>query len=156
MEVLKNIEQPQMKTGIPSFGPGDTLRIKVKVKEGDKTRLQVFQGVVLGRRGSGLRESFTLRKVSDGVGVERIFPLHSPSLAEIEVVRKGAVRRSKINYLKELKGKQARIKEKRPVGREKPARGARSHRARTARKAAKASQVAHAAPPQPADPKPEG
>lgn len=135
MEVLKNIEQPQMKTDIPGFGPGDTLRVKVKVKEGDKTRLQVFQGVVLGRRGSGLRESFTLRKVSDGVGVERIFPLHSPTLAEIEVVRKGAVRRSKIYYLKELKGKQARIKEKRPVGKEKPAHGTRSHRARTPKKA---------------------
>ncbi len=149
MEVLKNIEQPQMKTEIPSFGPGDTLRIKVKVKEGDKTRLQVFQGVVLGRRGSGLRESFTLRKVSDGIGVERIFPLHSPSLADIEVVRRGAVRRSKINYLKELKGKQARIKEKRPAGREKPTRATRTHRARTAKKVAKPAQ------PQAADPKPK-
>jgi large subunit ribosomal protein L19 len=89
------------------------VRVQVKVIEGEKERLQVFQGVVLGRRGAGLRASFTVRKVSDGVGVERIFPLHSPSIASLEVVRRGAVRRSKIYYLSELKGKSARIKEKR-------------------------------------------
>jgi large subunit ribosomal protein L19 len=102
-----------MRSDLPEFGPGDTLKIHVKVIEGEKERLQVFQGVVLGRRGSGLRASFTIRKVSEGVGVERIFPLHSPSLAKIEVVRRGAVRRSKIYYLSELKGKSARIREKR-------------------------------------------
>lgn len=113
MEVLRNVEAPQMRSDLPEFGPGDTLKIHVKVIEGEKERLQVFQGVVLGRRGSGLRASFTIRKVSEGVGVERIFPLHSPSLAKIEVVRRGAVRRSKIYYLSELKGKSARIREKR-------------------------------------------
>jgi large subunit ribosomal protein L19 len=115
MDVLKNIEAPQLRTDLPDFGPGDTVRVQVKVIEGEKERLQAFQGVVLGRRGSGLRASFTVRKVSDGVGVERIFPLHSPSISKIEVVRRGAVRRSKIYYLAELKGKSARIKEKRPA-----------------------------------------
>lgn len=114
MEVLKNVEAPQLKSDLPEFGPGDTVRVHVRVIEGDKERLQVFQGVVLGRRGSGVRASFTVRKVSDGVGVERIFPLHSPSVGKIELVRRGAVRRAKIYYLSELKGKSARIKEKRP------------------------------------------
>jgi large subunit ribosomal protein L19 len=113
MDVLRNVEAPQLRTDLPDFGPGDTLRIQVKVIEGEKERFQVFQGVVLGRRGAGMRASFTVRKVSDGIGVERIFPLHSPSISSIEVVRKGAVRRSKIYYLSELKGKSARIKEKR-------------------------------------------
>jgi large subunit ribosomal protein L19 len=116
MDVLKNVEAPQMRTDLPSFGAGDTIKVQVKVIEGEKERLQAFQGVVIGRRGSGLRASFTIRKVSDGIGVERIFPLHSPSIAKIEVVRQGAVRRSKIYYLSELKGKSARIKEKkRPI-----------------------------------------
>jgi large subunit ribosomal protein L19 len=113
MDVLRNVEVPQLKTDLPVFGPGDTVRIQVKVIEGEKERVQIFQGVVLGRRGAGLRASFTVRKVSDGVGVERIFPLHSPSISGIEVVRRGDVRRSKIYYLSELKGKSARIKEKR-------------------------------------------
>ena len=113
MDVLKNIEAPRCGPTCPEFGPGDTIKVQVKVIEGEKERLQVFQGVVLGRRGAGLRASFTVRKVSDGVGVERIFPLHSPSIAKIEVVRQGAVRRAKIYYLSELKGKSARIKEKR-------------------------------------------
>jgi large subunit ribosomal protein L19 len=113
MDVIKNIEAPQIRSDLPDFGPGDTIRIQVKVIEGEKERLQVFQGVVLGRRGGGMRASFTVRKVSDGIGVERVFPLHSPSLSKIEVIRKGAVRRAKIYYLSELKGKSARIKEKR-------------------------------------------
>jgi large subunit ribosomal protein L19 len=116
MDVLKNVEAPQLRTDFPEFGPGDTIKMQVKVVEGDKERLQVFQGVVLGRRGAGLRASFTVRKVSDGVGVERIFPLHSPSIGKIEVVRRGAVRRAKIYYLSELKGKSARIKERRMPG----------------------------------------
>ena len=117
MDVLRNVEAPQLRSDLPDFGPGDTIRVQVKVIEGEKERLQAFQGVVIGRRGSGLRASFTVRKVSDGVGVERIFPLHSPSISKIEVVRRGAVRRSKIYYLSELKGKSARIKEKKaPVG----------------------------------------
>jgi len=116
MDVLKNVEAPQLRTDHPEFGPGDTIKMQVKVVEGDKERLQVFQGVVLGLRGSGLRASFTVRKVSDGVGVERIFPYHSPSIAKIEVVRRGAVRRAKIYYLSKLKGKSARIKERRMPG----------------------------------------
>ena len=116
MDVLKNVEAPQLRSDHPEFGPGDTIKMQVKVTEGDKERLQVFQGVVLARRGAGLRASFTVRKVSDGVGVERIFPLHSPTIAKIEVVRRGAVRRAKIYYLSELKGKSARIKERRVPG----------------------------------------
>ena len=113
MDVLKNVEAPQLRSDLPDFGAGDTIRVQVKVIEGEKERLQAFQGVVIGRRGSGIRASFTVRKVSDGVGVERIFPLHSPSISKIEVLRRGAVRRSKIYYLSDLKGKSARIKEKR-------------------------------------------
>ena len=116
MDVLKNVEAPQLRSDHPEFAPGDTIKMQVKVTEGDKERLQVFQGVVLARRGAGMRASFTVRKVSDGVGVERIFPLHSPSIAKIEVVRRGAVRRAKIYYLSELKGKSARIKERKAVG----------------------------------------
>jgi large subunit ribosomal protein L19 len=115
MEVLKNVESPQIRKDLPDFQPGDTVRLQVKVIEGEKERLQAFQGVVLARRGSGLRASFTVRKVTDGVGVERIFPLHSPSIASIQVLKKGDVRRSKIYYLTELKGKRARIREKRPA-----------------------------------------
>ena len=113
--------------------------MQVKVIEGEKERLQAFQGVVIGRRGSGVRASFTVRKVSDGVGVERIFPLHSPSISKIEVVRRGAVRRSKIYYLSDLKGKSARIKEKRTATAtgKAPARGA---------KKAKAAVVAETTP----------
>ncbi len=132
MDVLKNIEAPHLRTDLPDFGPGDTVRVQVKVIEGEKERLQAFQGVVLGRRGAGLRASFTVRKVSDGIGVERIFPLHSPSISKIEVVRRGAVRRSKIYYLSELKGKSARIKEKRTAA---PAAKGASKRSRKAKPA---------------------
>jgi len=144
MEVLKNVEAPQLKSDLPEFGPGDTVRVHVRVIEGDKERLQVFQGVVLGRRGSGIRASFTVRKVSDGVGVERIFPLHSPSVGKIELVRRGAVRRSKIYYLSELKGKSARIKEKRPAA---SAKGAKGKAAKAGKAAAPAAAVAPPAPP---------
>ena len=112
MDLLRNIEAPNMRDDLPAFAPGDTIRVHVKVIEGEKERIQVFQGVVLGIRGSGIGRSFTVRKVTDGIGVERIFPIHSPSIAKIEVTRKGAVRRAKLTYLKELKGKSARIKEK--------------------------------------------
>lgn len=113
MDVLRNVEAPHVRDDLPRFQPGDTIRVHVKVIEGEKERTQVFQGVVLGLRGSGLGASFTVRKVTEGVGVERIFPLHSPSIAKIEVTRKGQVRRAKLTYLKELKGKSARIKERR-------------------------------------------
>jgi large subunit ribosomal protein L19 len=97
---------------VPPFRPGDTLRVNVRVKEGDKERLQAFEGVCIARRGSGVSETFTVRKISNGVGVERIFPVHSPMLAEITVVRRGRVRRAKLYYLRHLTGKATRIREK--------------------------------------------
>jgi len=113
MDRLRAIEREGLKTNIPAFDPGDTLRVMVRVREGDKERLQAFEGVCIGRRGAGINETFTVRKISAGVGVERIFPLHSPSLAEIELVRKGRVRRAKLYFLRRLAGKSARIREKR-------------------------------------------
>ena len=107
------IEKEHINLEIPDFQPGDTIKVHSKIIEGDKQRIQVFEGVVIGRKGGGSRETFTVRKISYGVGVERIFPLHSPRIAKIEVVRKGLVRRAKLYYLRELKGKAARIKERR-------------------------------------------
>jgi large subunit ribosomal protein L19 len=106
-----------MRTDIPDFAPGDTVRVHVRIKEGDKERIQVFEGVVIARQHGGLRETFTVRKISFGVGVERIFPLHSPVIERIEVVRRGDVRRAKLYYLRRLKGKAARIREREVVGR---------------------------------------
>ncbi|HUK14140.1 MAG TPA: 50S ribosomal protein L19 [Thermoanaerobaculaceae bacterium] len=108
---LRELEKEQMRAEVPPFGPGDTVRVHVKVREGEKERIQVFEGVVIARRGGGIRESFTVRKVSYSIGVERVFPLHSPSLARIEVVRHGKVRRAKLYYLRNLKGKAARLEE---------------------------------------------
>ena len=110
---IAEIEQAQVRDDIPSFRPGDTLKVHVKVTEGTRSRIQVFQGFVIGRQGAGLRETFTVRKVSYGVGVERTFPVHSPSLDKIEVVTRGRVRRAKLYYLRDLRGKAARIKERR-------------------------------------------
>jgi large subunit ribosomal protein L19 len=110
---IAEIEQAQVRDDIPSFRPGDTLKVHVKVTEGSRSRIQVFQGFVIGRQGAGLRETFTVRKVSYGVGVERTFPVHSPSLDKIEVVTRGRVRRAKLYYLRDLRGKAARIKERR-------------------------------------------
>ena len=100
-----------LKTNVPSFKSGDTVRVKVKVVEGDNERLQAFDGVVIGRKGSGISETFTVRKISFGVGVERIFPIHSPRVDSIEVLKIGKVRRAKLNYLKKLSGKAARLQE---------------------------------------------
>ncbi len=100
------------RTDIPPFRPGDTLRVNVRVKEGEKERLQAFEGVCIARRGSGVSETFTVRKVSNGVGVERIFPVHSPMIGDIAVVRRGQVRRAKLYYLRELSGKATRIRAK--------------------------------------------
>lgn len=108
---INNIEQ-QLKKDIPAFKAGDTVRIAVKVVEGDNERVQLFDGVVIARRGSGISESFTVRKISFGVGVERIFPVHSPRIEKIEVLKFGKVRRAKLNYLKNLSGKAARLQEK--------------------------------------------
>lgn len=106
------------RTDLPSFEPGDTIRVMVRVREGDKERLQAFEGLCMGKRGAGLSATFRVRKVSAGVGVERVFPLHSPGLASIELVRKGRVRRAKLYYLRKVSGKAARIREKREA--EKP------------------------------------
>ncbi len=115
MSQLLDVERPYLKTELPEFRAGDTVRIHVRVVEGNKQRIQVFQGVVIARRGGGTRESFTVRKISGGIGVERVFPLHSPSIDKIEVVRNGKVRRAKLYYLRELRGKAARIEERRHV-----------------------------------------
>ncbi|HHW54232.1 MAG: 50S ribosomal protein L19 [bacterium] len=112
MSVIKAIEQEQMRKDLPEFNPGDTVRVHVRVVEGGRERIQVFEGVVIARKGGGIRETFTVRRVSYGVGVERTFPLHSPRIAKIEVVRRGRVRRAKLYYLRKLRGKAARIKER--------------------------------------------
>ena len=104
-----------LKTNLPPFRPGDTVRVNVRVKEGEKERQQAFEGVCIARRGGGVSASFTVRKVSNGVGVERIFPLHSPMIADIVVVRRGVVRRAKLYYLRDVTGKAARIKERKIV-----------------------------------------
>lgn len=113
MNIIQVLEQEQLRSDIPAFAPGDTVRVHVKVVEGSNERIQVFEGVVIGRQGSGLRENFTVRRISYGIGVERTFPVHSPRLAKIEVTRRGVVRRAKLYYLRNLTGKAARIKEKR-------------------------------------------
>jgi large subunit ribosomal protein L19 len=107
------IEQSYLRSDIPEFRPGDTVKVHVRVVEGSRERVQVFQGVVIGRQHGGVRETFTVRKISFGVGVERTFPLHSPSIAKIEVVSRGQVRRAKLYYLRQLRGKKARIRERR-------------------------------------------
>ena len=111
MDMLHTVTANQLRSDIPEFRAGDTLSVHVRVIEGDKERVQVFQGVCIKRKGGGINETFTVRKISNGVGVERIFPLHSPRLSKIEVVRRGRIRRAKLYYLRDLKGKAARIKE---------------------------------------------
>jgi len=111
MNLLQTIAQEQLRTDIPSFRPGDTLKVYVKVIEGSRERVQLFEGVVIKRRGGGISETFTVRKISYGVGVERTFPINSPKIDRIEVTRRGKVRRAKLYYLRELRGKAARIKE---------------------------------------------
>jgi len=113
MQKLDTIDTDSMRTDIPDFRAGDTVRVNVKVTEGERTRVQAFQGVVIARHGRGVGETFTVRKISFGAGVERKFPLHTPSIESIEVVRRGVVRRAKLYYLRELRGKKARIREQR-------------------------------------------
>ena len=110
MNTVSRIEQEQMRLDIPAFRPGDTVKVHVKIREGEKDRIQVFQGLVIARKNAGLRSSFTVRKISYSVGVERVFPLHSPSIDKIEVSQRGKVRRSRLFYLRDLKGKAARVK----------------------------------------------
>jgi large subunit ribosomal protein L19 len=113
MGKLEQMEKEMMRLDLPKFGPGDTVRVHVKIKEGEKERVQAFQGVVISKRGGTTNATFTVRKVSYGVGVERVFPLHSPIIDRVEVMTRGRVRRSKIYYLRKLRGKAARIKERR-------------------------------------------
>ncbi|HAK75237.1 MAG TPA: 50S ribosomal protein L19 [Sporomusaceae bacterium] len=113
MDIIRALEQEQLRQDIPSFRPGDTVRVHVKVIEGTRERIQVFEGVVINRKSGGVRETFTVRRVSYNIGVERTFPVHSPRIDKIEVMRKGIVRRAKLYYLRNLTGKAARIKERR-------------------------------------------
>jgi large subunit ribosomal protein L19 len=113
MNTTDLVEQSYLRKGLPRFRPGDTVKVHVRVVEGNRERVQVFQGVVIRRSGGGLRETFTVRKISFGVGVERTFPLHSPSIAKLEIAQHGHVRRAKLYYLRDLRGKKARIKERR-------------------------------------------
>lgn len=115
MNQLQKVESSYLRQGVPTFRPGDTLKVHVRVIEGKKERIQVFQGIVIGRRGGGTSEMFTIRKISGGVGVERIFPLHSPTIERLELVRRGKIRRAKLYYLRNLSGKAARIEELREV-----------------------------------------
>ncbi|MCU0301289.1 MAG: 50S ribosomal protein L19 [Candidatus Nanopelagicales bacterium] len=116
MNKLDVVDAASLRSDIPDFRPGDTVKVHVKVVEGNRSRIQVFQGVVIRRHGGGLRETFTVRKISFGTGVERTFPLHTPIIDKIEVVTRGDVRRAKLYYLRELRGKKAKIREKRENG----------------------------------------
>ena len=114
---IAELEQAQIRSDIPAFRPGDTLKVHVRVTEGNRSRIQIFQGIVIRRQGGGARETFTVRKISYGVGVERTFPVHTPAIETIEVVTRGDVRRAKLYYLRSLRGKAARIKERREPAR---------------------------------------
>jgi large subunit ribosomal protein L19 len=113
MQTLDSIDAASLRSDVPEFRPGDTVKVHVRVREGNRERIQVFQGVVIRRQGGGVRETFTVRKVSFGVGVERTFPIHTPIIDHVELVTRGDVRRAKLYYLRELRGKKAKIKEKR-------------------------------------------
>ncbi len=115
MRALEQVEKEQMRMDLPDFRPGDTVKVHVKIREGDKERIQIFEGTVIRKREGSSRASFTVRKVSYGVGVERIFPTHSPAIDRIEVTQRGKVRRAKLYYLRRLKGKAARIREQRTI-----------------------------------------
>lgn len=112
-QLINAVTSSYMKNDVPEFRPGDTVRVHVKIKEGDRERIQIFEGLVIGRRGTGISETYTVRKMSSGVGVERTFPVHAPMVAKIEVVRLGKVRRAKLNYIRNLSAKASRIKERR-------------------------------------------
>ena len=116
MDIIQAVTAEQLRTDRPAFGPGDTLRVNVRVREGEKERIQAFEGVCIARKNAGINSNFTLRKISYGEGVERVFPLHSPRITAIEVVRRGAVRRAKLYYLRGRRGKSARIAEKQEHG----------------------------------------
>ena len=111
MNVIDAVEEQQLRTDLPEFNPGDTLKVHVRIREGEKERIQIFEGVCIAQKHGGVRETFTVRKISFGQGVERVFPIHSKIIDKIEVIRKGRVRRAKLYYIRELRGKAARIKE---------------------------------------------
>ena len=113
MNIIETLEKEQLRSDIPDFAPGDTVRVHAKIVEGSRERIQMFEGVIISRQGTGVRETFTVRRISYGIGVERMFPVHSPRIEKIDVLRKGIVRRAKLYYLRNLTGKAARIKEKR-------------------------------------------
>ena len=113
MNIIETLEKEQLRSDIPDFAPGDTVRVHAKIVEGSRERIQMFEGVVISRQGTGVRVTFTVRRISYGIGVERMFPVHSPRIEKIDVLRKGIVRRAKLYYLRNLTGKAARIKEKR-------------------------------------------
>ncbi len=112
MDLIREVTQQYLKSDIPEFRSGDNVKVHVRLKEGEKERIQIFEGLVIARKHGGVSESFTVRKISSGIGVERTFPIHSPSVAKIEVMRRGSVRRAKLYYLRDLRGKAARIKER--------------------------------------------
>lgn len=112
MNIIEQLEKEQLRTDLPNFAPGDTVKVQIKVKEGDKERLQAFEGVVIAKRNRGINSAFTVRKISNGEGVERVFQTHSPIIASLQVLRRGDVRRAKLYYLRQRSGKSARIKEK--------------------------------------------
>lgn len=145
MKQIAQIEKSMLRDDIPDFKAGDTVRVHVKIKEGDKERVQVFQGTVISRRGSGVGETFTVRKISAGIGVERIFPLHSPNIAKIQCTRMGKVRRAKLFYLRGLTGKSARIEEKLEEKQtDKAKKEAKPKKTKKARKAEKAEKAEEA------------
>ena len=112
-DLLREVVADELRTDVPQFSPGDTVRVNYRIREGSKERIQAFEGVCIGRRGGGIDETFTVRKISSGIGVERVFPLHAPTVEGLEVIRRGRVRRAKLYYLRNLRGKAARIREKR-------------------------------------------
>lgn len=144
--ILRSIEQPHLKQGLPDFQPGDTVRVETKVVEGTRTRNQAFEGVVIAINGSGSRKSFTVRKISFGEGVERVFPFNSPLVAKVSVLERGKVRRAKLYYLRDLRGKAARIKNDRGRVMKDAARAARAKSAASAQDAAPVAQEAPVAP----------
>ena len=113
MNIIETLEKEQLRSDIPPFRPGDTVRVHAKIVEGNRERIQIFEGVVITRQGTGVRETFTVRRIASGIGVERVFPVHSPRIAKLEVARRGIVRRAKLYYLRKLTGKAARIRERR-------------------------------------------
>jgi len=112
-DLLRDVVAEELRTEVPEFSPGDTVRVNYRIREGNKERIQAFEGICIGRRGGGMSETFTVRKISSGIGVERVFPMHAPTVEGVEIIRRGRVRRAKLYYLRNLRGKAARIRERR-------------------------------------------